>query len=80
VLGILLVLGGTALATRSVGLSATLLLVAAFQVLTAPVGASLIGRAAHRTGQDVPTLLARDDLLRSRPPPAGRQEPGDGSP
>lgn len=64
VLGLLLVLAGTALATRSVGLTGTLLVVAAFQVLTAPVGAHMIGRAAHQTGQDDPGLLSRDDLLR----------------
>lgn len=68
VLGILLVLAGTALATRSAGLSATLLLVAAFQLLTAPVGAQMIGRAAHQRGQDDARLLARDDLHRPSDP------------
>lgn len=68
VLGILLVLGGTALATRSAGLSATLLLVAAFQLLTAPVGAQMVGRAAHQRGQDDATLLVRDDLDRRSGP------------
>jgi multicomponent Na+:H+ antiporter subunit G len=76
VLGILLVLAGTALATRSAGLSATLLLVAAFQLLTAPVGAQMIGRAAHERGQDDPSLLVRDDLDRD----ALRRERDDGSP
>lgn len=75
VLGILLVLAGTALATRSLGLSATLLLVAAFQLLTAPVGAQMIGRAAHGRDQDEPSLLVRDDLNR-RPDPLRRD--GDG--
>jgi len=64
VLGLLLVLAGTALAARQPGLSGTLLLVAAFQVLTAPVGAHMIGRAAHRTGAADRDRLVRDDLAR----------------
>jgi multicomponent Na+:H+ antiporter subunit G len=62
VLGLLLVLAGTATATRDLGLSGTLLLVAAFQVITAPVGAHMLGRAAHRADQVDHTILVRDDL------------------
>ncbi len=62
VLGLLLVLAGTGLATRSAGLGATLLLVAAFQVLTSPVGAHMIGRSAYRAGHSDRRLLVRDDL------------------
>ena len=62
VLGLLLVLAGTALATRSKELSATLLLVAAFQILTAPVGAHMIGRGAYRAGHIDRGRLVRDDL------------------
>lgn len=62
VLGLLLVLAGTAAATRHAGLVAMLLLVAAFQILTAPVGAHMIGRAAHRARHDDRTVLVRDDL------------------
>lgn len=78
VLGILLILAGTALATRSAGLSATLLLVAAFQLLTAPVAAQMVGRSAHHRRQDDPRLLVRDDL--ARPPEPLRRERGDRSP
>lgn len=67
VLGLLLVLGGTALATRSPGLSGTLLLVAAFQVLTAPVGAHMIGRAGYRSGHAAAERLVQDDLRTARP-------------
>ncbi len=62
VLGLLLVLAGTAVAARSVGLAGTLLVVAAFQVITSPVGAHMIGRAAYRSGQVDRARLVRDDL------------------
>ncbi|MFP5336127.1 MAG: monovalent cation/H(+) antiporter subunit G [Actinomycetes bacterium] len=64
VLGILLVLGGTAAAARQPGLTGTLLLVAAFQVITAPVGAHMVGRAAHRAAPGGTQHLVRDDLAR----------------
>ncbi|PPK93410.1 multicomponent Na+:H+ antiporter subunit G [Kineococcus xinjiangensis] len=70
VLGLLLVLAGAALDTRSAGLSATILLVAVFQLITSPVGAHAIGRAAYRNGDADLSLLVRDDL-------AGR-DPADG--
>lgn len=62
VLGLLLILTGTALAARSLGLSATLLLVAAFQVITAPVGAHVLARSAYRAGHADRGSLVRDDL------------------
>lgn len=62
VLGLLLVLTGTALAARDLSLAGTLLLVAAFQVVTSPVGAHMIGRAAHRAGHMDRSRLVRDDL------------------
>lgn len=75
VLGLLLVLAGTGLAARSVGLGATLALVAAFQVITAPVGAHMIGRAAYRSG-DVDRLgLVHDDLAASDPPDLRHDRP-----
>lgn len=78
ILGLLLVLAGTAVATRSPGLTGTLLLVAAFQVLTAPVGAHMIGRSAYRDGEVDRELLVRDDL---GPVSGGRRrEPGSRSP
>jgi len=51
VLGLLFTLLGVGLRVRT-GLDVgMLLLVGAFQLLTAPVSAHLVGRAAHRTGQ-----------------------------
>ena len=64
VLGMLLVLAGVALHERQAGLTATLALVAAFQLLTAPVGAHMIGRAAYRAGD-----ADRDALVLDETPP-----------
>ena len=49
-LGLLLVTVGAALQVDATGDRVKLLLVAAFQLLTAPVAAHMIGRAAYRTG------------------------------
>jgi multicomponent Na+:H+ antiporter subunit G len=57
VLGLLLVLAGVALRLTSGIELATLLLVAVFQMATAPVAAHMIGRAAYRAD------LVRRDLL-----------------
>ena len=57
VLGLLLVLAGVALRLSSGTELATLLLVAIFQMATAPVAAHMIGRAAYRAD------LVRRDLL-----------------
>ncbi|OYO18161.1 sodium:proton antiporter [Enemella dayhoffiae] len=51
VLGVLLVLGGVALSLRSLPATGLLLLVATFQLLTAPVASQMMSRAALRTGQ-----------------------------
>lgn len=55
VLGVLLVLLGVGLRTRS-GLDiGMLVLIGVFQMLTIPVGAHMVGRAGFRTGQVAPT-------------------------
>ena len=55
VLGVVLVLLGVGLRTRT-GLDVgMLLLVAVFQMLTIPVAAHMVGRAGFRTGQIAPT-------------------------
>lgn len=61
VLGLLLVLAGVGLHLRSAGLGASLALVAAFQLLTAPVGAHMIGRAAYRAGDADRGALVLDE-------------------
>lgn len=49
-IGLLLVLGGVAPQADSLTDAAPLLLVAVFQLITAPVAAQTIGAAAYRTG------------------------------
>jgi len=62
VLGLILVLAGLALRLRSGGAVWALVLVAVFQMLTAPVGAHLVGRAGFRTGKVRRELLVVDEL------------------
>ena len=62
VLGVLLGLIGYAIRMRSGPIVWTLLLVAVFQMLTAPVSAHMLGRAGYRTGKVDPDLLAVDEL------------------
>jgi multicomponent Na+:H+ antiporter subunit G len=64
VLGLMLVLGGLALRLRSGGAVWALLLVVVFQLLTAPVGAHMVGRAGYRTGKVREDLLVVDELTR----------------
>lgn len=55
VLGVLLVIVGVGLRTRS-GLDVGMLvLIAVFQLLTIPAGGHMVGRAGFRTGQIAPT-------------------------
>jgi multicomponent Na+:H+ antiporter subunit G len=72
VLGLLLVLLGLGLRLRDPGAVGMLIAVAAFQLLTAPVGAHMVGRAAFRTGHVREDLLLTDDLT-----PALRAEQDD---
>lgn len=76
VLGLLLVLAGTALAVDDAGLLATLALVAVFQVLTAPVGAHMIGRSAYHAGHADTAGLVCDDLA-ATPPEDVQRSAGD---
>ena len=62
VLGLALVLIGLALRLRSGGAVWALVLVAVFQMLTAPVGAHMVGRAGYRTGKVRSDLLVVDEL------------------
>jgi multicomponent Na+:H+ antiporter subunit G len=50
-LGLILVVLGTALRNPASSAQVKLLLVVALQLLTAPAGAHMIGRAAHRAGE-----------------------------
>lgn len=62
VLGLVLVLIGLALRLRSGGAVWALVLVAIFQMLTAPVAAHMVGRAGYRTGKVRHDLLVVDEL------------------
>lgn len=63
VLGLILVLGGLAVYLRSFAVAAELLLVVAFQFVTAPLAAHMVGRAATLTGAVRPDLLMVNDLV-----------------
>ncbi|BCB89643.1 monovalent cation/H(+) antiporter subunit G [Phytohabitans suffuscus] len=68
VLGLLLILTGTALRLGTVVDITTLILVGAFQLATAPVAAHMVGRAAYRTVQFRRDLLITDELAAQSPP------------
>ncbi|AEG43095.1 monovalent cation/H(+) antiporter subunit G [Isoptericola variabilis] len=67
VLGLILVLTGVALRVRSWPVLAMLGLVVAFQLVTSPVAAHMVGRAAYRTGKVAPGDLEVDDMRRTLP-------------
>jgi multicomponent Na+:H+ antiporter subunit G len=60
-LGLLLVLVGTALRVPLAS-AATLLLVALFQIVTAPVISQLVGRSAYHSGTWRPEVIVVDEL------------------
>lgn len=62
VLGLLLILLGCGLQLRSTLEITTLVLVAVFQLATAPVAAHMVGRAAYRDGQARSDLLLTDEM------------------
>lgn len=62
VLGLLLVLIGAGLRLRSAADLGTLILVGLFQLLTVPVAAHMVGRAAYRTGRTDREHLVVDEL------------------
>ncbi|MEV4675685.1 MULTISPECIES: monovalent cation/H(+) antiporter subunit G [Actinomadura] len=64
-IGLLLVLAGVAPRADSVTAAAPLLLVAVFQLITAPVTAQTIAGAAYRAGVIDPATLALDETGRA---------------
>jgi multicomponent Na+:H+ antiporter subunit G len=72
-LGLMLILLGTALRVPLES-AVTLVLVAAFQVITAPVISQLVGRSAYRSGVVRPELLVTDELA-ARMPAEEREGP-----
>jgi multicomponent Na+:H+ antiporter subunit G len=71
VLGLLLILVGTALRLPNIIDITTLVLVGIFQLATAPVAAHMIGRAVYRAHQVRGDLLVIDELAEDRADPAG---------
>ena len=65
-LGLLLLLLGAALRLRNGFDITTIVLVAVFQLVTAPVAANLVGGAAYRTGERCRSAVARDELAEER--------------
>ena len=68
-LGIVLVGTGAALRMDDGGDAAKLLLVVAFQFVTAPVAGHMIGRAAYRSGAGALDRLVVDEMRDAAPPP-----------
>ncbi|MGK5442907.1 monovalent cation/H(+) antiporter subunit G [Micromonospora sp. URMC 105] len=66
VLGALLLLLGLALRLRTAADLGMIGLVAVFQLVTAPVAAQMIGRAAYRSGRVDRSLLETDELAEHR--------------
>ncbi|WP_034609548.1 monovalent cation/H(+) antiporter subunit G [Cellulomonas sp. URHD0024] len=78
VLGLVLVLLGLALRLRSGGAVWALVLVAVFQMLTAPVAAQMVGRAGYRTGKIRDDLLEVDELTSDMEQATARSAEGEG--
>jgi multicomponent Na+:H+ antiporter subunit G len=74
ILGSLLILLALAVSLRRVGELATLLLIGAFQLATAPLTAQMIGRAAYRTGRLRRDLLVVDELADREGGRAGQED------
>ena len=66
VLGLLLILAGTALRLQNTIDITTLVLVGIFQLATAPVAAHMVGRAVYRARQVRADLLVVDELAADR--------------
>jgi multicomponent Na+:H+ antiporter subunit G len=74
VLGLLLILLGLGLRLRDPGTVGILLLVALFQLATAPIASHMVGRSAFRSGQVRHDLLVVDELSEAL---AGQEGPDD---
>lgn len=64
-LGVTFILGATALYFNDAAVSGKIIAIIAFIVLTTPVAAHMIGRAAHRSGVPLWNGSVRDDLKSS---------------
>lgn len=71
-LGLMLVIAGTSLRMDEPDAVAKLLLVVALQLLTAPAGAHMVGRAAYRSGVPLAPETVVDELAPHVPERADR--------
>lgn len=62
VFGLMLLMSGLALTLRSLAMTFALVLVVAFQLVTAPISAHMLGRAGYRTGKVDHSLMVADEL------------------
>lgn len=62
VFGLMLLMSGLALTLRSLAMTFALVLVVAFQLVTAPISAHMLGRAGYRTGKVDAELMVADEL------------------
>ncbi len=74
VLGLLVILLGLGLRLRDPGTVGLLVLVAAFQLVTTPIGSHMVGRASFRAGQVRRDLLVVDELTDVLSPPTGSRD------
>jgi multicomponent Na+:H+ antiporter subunit G len=70
ILGLLLILAGTAIRLATVVDITTLVLVGVFQLVTAPVAAHMVGRTGYRAGLFRRDLLLVDELADARGRPS----------
>ncbi|MDO9080428.1 MAG: monovalent cation/H(+) antiporter subunit G [Desulfuromonadales bacterium] len=68
-LGVTFILGATALYFHNAAVSGKIIAIIAFIILTTPVAAHMIGRAAHRSGVPLWNESIRDDLSAADPEP-----------
>jgi multicomponent Na+:H+ antiporter subunit G len=75
-LGVTFILGATALYFHNAAVSGKIIAIIAFIILTTPVAAHMIGRAAHRSGVPLWKESIRDDLAAAEhPSEAVKNEP-----
>lgn len=80
-LGASFILGATALYFNNAAVSGKIIAIIAFIILTAPVAAHMIGRAAHKSAVPLWKESVRDDLAAAEKelhdnPAASKREPG----
>jgi len=79
ILGLIFIVLGIAVQERRLATILVLLTVLAFQMITAPISAHMIGRAGYRTGIIAPGALLVDELEEAIDRAQGDSSPNDGS-